>query len=118
MFTGLTTRLRLVGRKVALTGTGAVLALIGAGFLTGAVFLALAAAHGAILACVVVGGGYLGLGLIAIALGTGHHAATVPPVKAATPVVHTGADMAGPLATAFVVGIQNGIAAGARRTRH
>lgn len=107
--------LRHAGRRIVLTGAGAVLSMIGAGFLTVALFLALAAWQGAIFACVVMGGLYLGFGLILVASGfvrpatapgdAPHHVAPAP--AAAIPR----SDVLAAVVAAFLGGLQDGMAA-------
>jgi len=86
-------------QRTALGGFGALLTLVGVGFLSASAFLVLNAEYGAQIACLVLGGAYAGLGLIAIAMAC---AKQPEPERPQSPLI--------PLAAAFLDGLNEGIA--------
>ncbi|WP_187430715.1 hypothetical protein ROLI_000380 [Roseobacter fucihabitans] len=57
-------RIRQTAQRFALGGIGAVLALVGLGFLSASVFMLLLTQTDPITACAIMGGGFFGTGLI------------------------------------------------------
>lgn len=101
-------KMRRAAQRLALGGAGSLMGIIGIGFLSAALWLYLATVAGAILACMIVGCGFLGLGLVLMMLASGDdtdHAATA---RQDTPKSPEGLP---PLASAFMHGMEQGIAA-------
>ncbi|EAQ04846.1 hypothetical protein OB2597_06170 [Pseudooceanicola batsensis HTCC2597] len=98
------TALRLSVRRAGFGLAGAFLMLIGAGFLTVAAWIALAAARDAQFAALVIGCAYFGLGALVVALGTRRPHVAPPPAAAAGLT-------AGGLGAAFAQGFGAGAAA-------
>ncbi|WP_407495456.1 phage holin family protein [Pseudooceanicola sp. MF1-13] len=76
--------LKLSLRRAGFGLGGAVLMLIGLGFLTVAAWIALEEARDTQFAALVIGLGYFGLGAVVMALGTRRPRYVAPPVAAAT----------------------------------
>jgi galactitol-specific phosphotransferase system IIC component len=96
--------LKLSLRRAGFGLGGAILMLIGAGFLTVAAWIALVEARDALFASLVIGSAYFGLGAIVMALGTRRPRYVAPPAQAA-------AMNMGGLSAAFVQGLGAGAAA-------
>ncbi|MEM8577632.1 MAG: phage holin family protein [Pseudomonadota bacterium] len=86
-------------QRSALGGVGALFTIAGIGFLSASAFLVLQAEYGAQIACLVLGGAFTGLGLIAIAIA---RAKAPPPERPQSPLI--------PLAAAFLDGLNEGMA--------
>ena len=98
--------------RTAMLSGGAICVLVGIGFLTMALWLHLALLFGAILASLIIGAAYLGVGLIVMGLGIAkpaHESATASgPQPEAAP---TDTSDAPPLVQAFLYGMQAGMKA-------
>lgn len=105
---GLRKKLQHAVQSVALGGVGALLGLVGLGFLSAAFWLYLAALGGAIMACAILGFGYLGIGLLLMMLASGE---IHRPHDKAAATTKSDTDSVPPLATAFMQGVQQGMAA-------
>lgn len=106
MFALLRLKAARAARKAGLLTGGLLCLVVGVAFVTASIFLAIAASHGAILAALVVGGFYLGVGLILIGLaGRSRH---VPAQKAAAPP--PAADSTA-MVNAFLSGVYAGVSA-------
>lgn len=91
-------------RRTALGGVGALFALVGIGFLTAAGYIALARALGTLDALLIVGGVFVGLGLVVIAIAGRRPRHRVPPTPQPTE-----------LASAFIQGMSQGARVARRR---
>lgn len=120
MLSFLSFALRRMALRAGASLAGAVLIAVGLAFFTGALWLVLVEMRDALFAALVLGGLYLGLGLIVLALALRHPrrklpygyppAAPAPPAPGAAP----GATMPG-LMGALMQGVGAGLAAGAAR---
>ncbi|MEM8655273.1 MAG: phage holin family protein [Pseudomonadota bacterium] len=96
-------------QRAALGGLGGLLMLAGVGFLTSALFLYLLTQTDPITACLVVGGGFSGLGLILLAISSSGRRVKPPAPKVAQPDLPHSAMT--PVVVAFLDGLQQGMAA-------
>jgi len=90
-------------QRTALGGFGALMVLVGLGFLSAAGFMLLQVEYGAQVGCLVLGSAYLGAGLIAIAMARSKPDPVQNTQDAQNPII--------PLAAAFLDGLNEGIAA-------
>ena len=114
MFGALRFRINLALRRTAFGAAGALCFLLGLGFLTSAVWIGLALAYGGLIASLLLGLIYCGLGLVLVAFAARRPPSPSPaPAAAARPVPTVGqAD----LIAAFLGGLDTGRAM-ARRSR-
>lgn len=120
MFANLFLSMRLAVQRAAFSAVAGILMLVGLAFLTVAAWIGLAAAYSTLVAAVVIGCAYMGLGFIILAIASLRRplpppVAPAPPLPGAAPVGFSAAGVLG----AFVQGIGAGIAASAaipRRT--
>jgi amino acid transporter len=101
-------KMRRAAQRLALGGAASLIGLAGLGFLTAAAWLYLEAVGGAILACAILGFGYLGIGLILMMIASGDDDAGE---RSAQPEPSRKGDGMPPLATAFLHGMEQGMAA-------
>jgi len=99
----------MAARKAGMISAGLLCILIGAGFLTGAAWIFLAATYDALIAASVIGAGYAGIGLLLVGLSASHH----EPAPQSEPKAKPASSDAPPLLQAFLFGLQ----AGASNTR-
>lgn len=82
-------KVRGAARKAGCITAGSVLAAVGAAFLTGAAWIYLSAEFSALMAAIVIGCAYMGVGAVVLAFGTGSsessHGESANNVKAETP---------------------------------
>ncbi|MBT0956156.1 hypothetical protein IV417_02050 [Alphaproteobacteria bacterium KMM 3653] len=115
---GIEQKLARTAKRAGLLSGGLLLCLIGAAFLTVAVWFALLPEFGPGVTALIIGGGYLGLGCICLGLGAGGGAAVQPqvPLAAAEAAPAPGATPESPpIVQAFVYGLQTGSKAGQAR---
>lgn len=105
---GFRRKIRRAAQRLALGGAGSLMGLVGIGFLSAALWLYLAMLAGAILACVIVGCGFLGFGLVLMMLAAGEDTAQAGTTRQDTP--KSTQDLP-PLASAFMHGMEQGMAA-------
>lgn len=115
LMSNLKLRARLAARRAGFSAAGAVLVVIGLGFLTAAAWTALSEARDALFASLVLGAAYLGIGLVFLGLARRH----VSDVAVARPQpVATGPTFRTYLTAALLEAFLAGLAAGAvRRAR-
>jgi len=102
----------MAARKAGMISAGLLCILIGAGFLTGAAWIFLAATYDALIAASIIGAGYAGIGLLLMGLSASaasHH----EPAPQSEPKAKPASSDAPPLLQAFLFGLQ----AGASNTR-
>ncbi|MDW4499903.1 hypothetical protein R5H30_18055 [Sulfitobacter sp. D35] len=109
-------RAALAARRAGLLTGGLLCIVIGCAFLTVALFIVIAASHGAGLAALVVGVIYVGFGLVFVGLSrrTPHSVRAAAAATAAAPPP-AGTDAAA-LVTAFLSGLSAGVAAKKKST--
>ncbi|MGR3454489.1 hypothetical protein [Pseudooceanicola sp.] len=110
MFANLILSARLAAQRAAFNAFGAILLLIGIGFLTVAAWIGLAAAFGTLTAALVIGCVFVGLGLLFMAMASIRR--PLPPAAPAPAAAAAPVGMAG-LVGALVQGIGAGIVASA-----
>lgn len=110
MFANLILSARLAAQRAAFNAFGAILLLIGIGFLTVAAWIGLAAAFGTLIAALVIGCVFVGLGLLFMAMASIRR--LLPPAAPAPAAAAAPVGMAG-LVGALVQGIGAGIVASA-----
>ena len=96
-------KLAMAGRRAAMGATGVLLVATGAGFLTLALWIVLAEAFGAAIASLIVGAGFIGMGLIV--LGVSSSQRKVAPRPDATAADPRRTDMMMATVEAFFVGL-------------
>lgn len=96
-------------QRAALGGLGGMCLLAGVGFLTSALFMFLLTQTDPITACLIVGGGFAGLGLILIGISRSAKHEPAPTVQAAQ--MSGSASAMTPVVLAFLDGLQQGMAA-------
>lgn len=96
---------RRTAGRLAMTSVAGLLVAVGIGFLTAALWMLIAATHGAMMAATIIGGLYVGVGLIMIAVAmpdrSRHH-------HHHTPAVDPTALMMAQIAEGFVTGMRAG----------
>lgn len=112
---GIKRKVTQAAKRLGFLTAGLICCVVGAGFLTAALWIILAAAEGVLIATAVVGSAYLGLGLILVAVGSRG--------QPEQPVHHNVADQpkadlpdSPPIVQAFMYGLQAG--AQADQARH
>lgn len=111
MFGGIKHRVQDTARRAAIGAAASVLLAVGIGFLTAAAFIGIAAATSVLTACIVIGIGYVGLGLIAAGFMAFDGFGKPKPAEPQHTAINLAPYMA--LATAFIQGMSAG--RGARR---
>lgn len=97
-------------QRAALGGLGGLLTLVGTGFLTTALYLYVQMQSDPITACLILGGGFVGLGLLVLGLSRGNNNDAHLIARATPQPVATQAPIALVIA-AFLDGLQQGLAA-------
>lgn len=98
--------------RTAMLSGGTICVCVGIGFLTMALWMQLTLLYGAILASLIIGAAYLGVGLVVMGISVAKHARDTPAAAEArsdSAPVDTGD--APPLVQAFLYGMQAGIKA-------
>lgn len=102
-------KLRRAAQRLALGGAASLMGLAGLGFLSAALWLYLATVGGAIFACAVLGFGFLGFGLILMMIAASDDDDRKAPASPRSDA--RSKDGMPPLATAFLHGMEQGMAA-------
>ncbi|MBY5933472.1 phage holin family protein [Tateyamaria omphalii] len=109
MLTQIKQNVAQTAQRAALGGLGGICLLAGVGFLTAALFMYLLTQTDPITACLIIGGGFSGLGLVFVGLSrTGKSS---PPAAVATAQASPSASAMTPVMLAFLDGLQQGMAA-------
>lgn len=112
MFANLFLSMRFAMQRAAFSAVAGILMLVGLAFLTAAAWIGLATAYSTLVAALVIGCVYMGLGFVLLAMASLRRPLPPPVAPAVPPAAPVGFTAAG-LLGAFVQGIGAGIAASA-----
>ena len=108
MFAGLKHSAGATARKAGLLSGGLLCVIVGAGFLTTAAWIYLASAFDPLMAAVVIGGIYTGVGLVTIGASLSSGSTTARHTTTQAAPVKSPVEDAPPLMQAFLFGLQAG----------